>query len=997
MSVDWDVIGVPFTGGIDSKQDEKSLPPTKLLTLENGIFTKRGAIRKRHGYTALGPSLSAGKALATLGDELIAMDGEKLYSRSVASAEWVERGDYTSVVTGQETVVKTRSEQLSADAATVGGMTVYAWEDSRGGVRLSLVDAETGAIRRHDVALAGASLPRVVAVGGWIHVYHLNDTAGEFRVLRISPADPATASGAAIAVATDLHATQRIYDVATSGPRVLLAYRFQSGASHGIRLRYITQAGAVVSGEYTNTFDTTWRAIAVAVNEDTGEIALSVSRGSAWSVTFQIFDASLAPATADWNIAETDAQVRVAAGWEAGEISAGVRRAWCWWETSAASTDNHIVGSRPLTTGGTLGDAVALRHSCLASRAFSAPGGPYVHVVRTATLQTTHFLARYDGRVVAKLLPGIAGGRPPTAVLAQVDGHASGLYSWPAIYRERLESVEGSPVYGDKSIKRVTIDFDHAQAYRGVQSGDALYLTGGYLHEYDGAQVVEAGFHLFPEGITAASSSDSGSLVAGKAYSYRCYWEWTNARGEREQSSTAAIISHTVGGGHNTLTLTVPTLAHTSKADVVLAVYRTEADPGDDAPFYRVSSLDPAAVGANGYIKNNTGADTIAFIDKLADATIITRELDYQNTGELDNISAESASVIAAGKDRVFLAGFENPSEIRASKLRYYGTPVAFNDALGIEVDEAGGPVTGLAVMRDLLIVFKRSRIFALQGEGPDNLGAGSWFPPQQVAADVGCVNQRSIVYIPGGLMFQSEKGIYLLSEGLQTQYIGAAVEAYNGQSVTAATLLPDTNAVRFLTSSGMTLHFDYLFGEWSTFTAHEGIDAVLWKGRYVYARSDGEVRVEDPALFTDVGVTYRLRLVTAWIKLVGLQGFQRIRRALVLGEHRSAHKLRCEAGFDYEANLLPVATFDSSETMNLTTWGSGATWGSDALWGGEGSRVYQFRSRLPRQKCQAIRFSFEDLPSENPGESYEITELALEVGLKKGAYKLPASRTIGG
>ena len=82
---------------------------------------------------------------------------------------------------------------------------------------------------------------------------------------------------------------------------------------------------------------------------------------------------------------------------------------------------------------------------------------------------------------------------------------------------------------------------------------------------------------------------------------------------------------------------------------------------------------------------------------------------------------------------------------------------------------------------------------------------------------------------MPLGLMFKSEKGIYLLGRDFKVVYIGAAVEAYNSMTITSATLLADTNEVRFTTMEGRTLVYDYFHNRWATFTGQTAIDSVIY------------------------------------------------------------------------------------------------------------------------------------------------------------------------
>lgn len=113
--------------------------------------------------------------------------------------------------------------------------------------------------------------------------------------------------------------------------------------------------------------------------------------------------------------------------------------------------------------------------------------------------------------------------------------------------------------------------------------------------------------------------------------------------------------------------------------------------------------------------------------------------------------------------------------------------------------------------MDEKLILFEDNRIFSLTGQGPTPTGDQNDFSePSLVTSDAGCIDPRSIVLIPIGILFQSNKGIYLLSRSLETKYIGAPVEAFNNQTITSAKLLQDQNQVRLLSSDGTTLVYDY-------------------------------------------------------------------------------------------------------------------------------------------------------------------------------------------
>ena len=101
------------------------------------------------------------------------------------------------------------------------------------------------------------------------------------------------------------------------------------------------------------------------------------------------------------------------------------------------------------------------------------------------------------------------------------------------------------------------------------------------------------------------------------------------------------------------VTIAIPTYRLTSKRRVSIAVWRSEADDTTGDPLlYRVTSLNPSATtGANRYIENDVTADTATFLDEMPDATLITRERAYTNSGVLSNDPIGLGHIVVAAKD----------------------------------------------------------------------------------------------------------------------------------------------------------------------------------------------------------------------------------------------------------------------------------------------------------------------------------------------------------
>jgi hypothetical protein len=706
---------------------------------------------------------------------------------------------------------------------------------------------------------------------------------------------------------------------------------------------------------------------------------------------------------------------------EETEILSGNYPLVIFYEVASGTTYLRYIRKGQVFSSGEYSEGAAwVRHAGLGSKAWADENDVHVNVIHDSLLQSTYFTYMDDGTMIGKFEQGVARGFVTESHLPNVQDLGDGAYQWCGIFRKRLDSTPGvvaattvtvNPIFQAEGIKRFKMDYKSPQGHEMVKVGRTGYFNGGQVWQYDGSQIVEAGFSMYPENFIVSAATTGSNLDASAEYWYKVYAVWTNANGEVERSTAAAPILHTTGSSttYRKPTLQIQTIQHTNK-DIHFEVYRTLGGPGSNSPFYKVSSDDPTATGANQYRANDKTTDTVTFQDDMTDDIAQTKEVDYQNSGELENVAPPGASVITEGKDRIWLAGLEDTSQIRYSKPKFAGAPVNFNDALSITVPEDGGAITGLRTMNNSLVIFKERAIYAMAGDGPNILGFGQFGSPQLVTMDVGCKTQRSLVETPIGFMFQSSKGIYLLTKQFQTVYVGAEVEDYNANTVTGADISTDRNHVIFTYSDGRALLYDYFFQQWSTFTNSEGTASTFWKDLYCRGTDAGRVSKETPGEYLDAGARIQLKLETAWLKLRGLQGFQRVRRASIVGEFLSSHRLALDVSYNYE-DLRRRLIFDAGENVatpvfgtddldgdgSAAEFGDGTPFGSATQTSEMESTVYQFRAHLPVQKCQAVKFYFEDIASVGGAlaGSYEITELMLEVGTKRGLFKSAGTRNV--
>jgi hypothetical protein len=311
------------------------------------------------------------------------------------------------------------------------------------------------------------------------------------------------------------------------------------------------------------------------------------------------------------------------------------------------------------------------------------------------------------------------------------------------------------------------------------------------------------------------------------------------------------------------------------------------------------------------------------------------------------------------------------------SKTASQGTGISFSSDLEVIVDSKFGAITGASPMDEKTVLLKQGGVGYFTGDGLNDAGAGGNISPFFfVPSDTGCVNSKSVILFPEGILFKSPKGIYIVNRGVQVGYFGSEVEDYNGNDVQDAKIIGNRNQIRFLSSDGVALLYDYVFKQWSVFTNHMGYSSDVWEGSYVYVRTDGNVYIENTSTFLDAGVSYFLLAQTAWIKASSIQNFQRVRRVALLGDYDNSagHGVQISAYYDWSSSAGSVVpySFDGQTPF------------------------FQYRERLRQQKCDALQLSIQEIVTGASGEYIDFSDLGIEIGAKVGLRKLPAAQSVG-
>jgi hypothetical protein len=245
--------------------------------------------------------------------------------------------------------------------------------------------------------------------------------------------------------------------------------------------------------------------------------------------------------------------------------------------------------------------------------------------------------------------------------------------------------------------------------------------------------------------------------------------------------------------------------------------------------------------------------------------------------------------------------------------------------------------------------------------------------------------------------MFQSDKGIWLLDRSLQTSYIGAPVEKFTtGATVLSAVNVPGTNQVRFTLDSGITLMYDYYYGQWGTFVNIPSISSTLYQDLHTFINAEGQVFQETPGLYLDGGAPTLMQFTTSWLNLAGLQGFERAYFFYLIGSYVSPHKLQVQIGYDYQPT--PSQSMIIQPDNYVAKWGGEQLWGSNGPWGGPGA-LEQWRVFFTQGKCQAFQINLQEVYDPTlgipAGAGFTMSGIDVVIGSKSGYPRLRASRQI--
>ncbi len=951
MLGDPQIVPIPFAGGVNERDREETLNPGEQRALDCYQMTKQNGYQKAPGSTTVGTNIKGGGAISAAG-RMIAFRGEtlvtgapvagpitNLYSRDQVANNWRNAG-LISPCSATRTGVGNFTEAVaSMGLVSVNGYLVAFWTTATALFWVAVNATTLGRVASGSVVAANTH-GCIGFVGTQVFIFYV--TAGS-AILSFIQLNTATMTmGAPVAADTDVYtgAAQHI-DLATLSDRIAVAYNNNSGGVNSITVQTFNAPANIPTQ--------------IAVNYAVPSVsppfgALSIG-GSVADELYVASAQSAAVINATGLLATTLAVNGTAAtviGFPAATLKLGVVRTgaasgFVWATTVGAGPIRMSTSTFTLSAGAIVAGPAPI--GTVNSLCYSKPfmvgarwyGMVHPYMNGLAPLNQTRLcvdITEYVANLNEPTPYPVATIAPQTSVFNSAGANQSAA----AISATKYAFVGGSLRTGASgSIDIDILDFADPNVGQPAPYGDVVSISGGTPYSYDGATTSEQGFVCSPGVLTRAAGA--GVLPAG-VYGYCVVWEWVDAAGQFHRSAPSPVFNVTSGGGAaSSNVISTDGVPFSARQGIITAnLFRTVVNAATPI-FYRVP-IAPIDVSPA------TTSSRVAFADDATSDVSLqtpssTRPPCYTHTGLLGTAVARtgppSMTSIISHQDRLIGVG-DDGKTIWVSGQQITGDGIWWSSFAGFQYPQQRGPITALASMDGRLIAWTRDEPSVLYGQGPPDNGQGGGYNTSPIVSDVGCISQRSVVVTTGGAIFQSPRGLERLNRSLQVDnYFGARIEDTLGANpvITSAVIQQATGRVVFSclptegSSTGTAIEWDLTNQLWTVcprIIFGMGIQSAVNVGGpgqapiYTWVSPGGTMWQDTPASALENGGYKPGRLLTPWIHVQGLTGWQHVDTLQILAKANSGHDLRVRVAYDYSSSFTDSRTWTAAQIAALST-----------------------------------------------------------------------------
>lgn len=506
-----------------------------------------------------------------------------------------------------------------------------------------------------------------------------------------------------------------------------------------------------------------------------------------------------------------------------------------------------------------------------------------------------------------------------------------------------------------------------------------------------------------------------GTLPGTATVSLWFGWVWIDMQGNEHRAAPSVAYTGSVSNFYvvdgslvtpKMIQLPLPVCRETRLEERGVELYFDVWSGGEDAvPGYRGRFLARTSPGYPDCVvcHLNAGSGTVTLANATDLGTIGGGGALAWWQSELEPNPPPASLDLVSWQSRIWALSAVRRNTIIASKPIQRGFAPEFAAELEVTIPDAGGDCVALAALDDKVVVFKERNIYVVSGDPGDSLGNNSTLQqPRLVSGDVGCICAQSVVEGPFGVAFQSQRGFYTLSRGLELSFVGDKVQALTEDDGTlrfCGALSPRESIVRWTAARSSWaavwepldygLAWDFIRGQWSHWTDYDARHHAVVDG--VMHRVSATQVIKEPLPGDYTTSESLVALKSPWLKLNGLAGFQRVWRLSVVLKHYTGH-LKAEIFYDYATESFENVTWLEPEIVAL-----------------RGSQnIVTLSMRPAQQKCQAIQVQFsefitfpgdpfpgeENPPAATVGRGFEPISVDLEVGTKSGTYRRALSAT---
>lgn len=926
-------VTIPFVGGLDNKTDRKSVEPPKLLDLHNASFFVPGEISKDRGYPQLTASQLGGAISSSAVYRTIGCNGKQLLFTDRHAFTYMNTADrFASLVAGrgiwatcsvETTGLNREFEGDMHDYAVVNGYElIVVYSSGSAAMEYAIRERATGTILyTASAAMTGAGIRGAAfATGNILGVTWLN--GANVNVLVWDTTSPST-SPATTTPITD--ATGNYIDAFPQATNVVAIACAQNATG---RLKVILRnvATATTTQTSTATVANIDRCLTVACLANSnvfvvwGDSATGL-RGAGFSNTL----ASLGTALLDGGVLNYTHCTAI-------EYSGGWAVVYRNGTTSALQTLTATNAAVATLLAGTVFGFDGLAHRAV--RPANTANAFCFGAVKNSTLvaQPESYFATiwFDPGRPTEMDPlcfylrSLALNAPNNSLSnCMLDGSE---FRWGAGERQNVQ-VSGTGWTFTKATSIASFRIDDGSA---VPFSSTVAMAGGVsVPEHPGVTSpsdLQPTSLPFAPMIVSATGAAGGALTALGTYSVRAVYEVIDVQGNVIQSEPSLPVSVTLAAGQNTINVVVRTpYCRFGGSGPTTIIYRTQAA---GTTYNRdVIGLTTALTATN---------QTIACTQ--ADAAILPNQALYTDAGVLENGNEPHGRMLVLHQDRAFKID-EHSGELRYTKEVAEGEGLAWHPNLALDLRNNGIDGKALVSTNNGLWIFGRDLntglggIHFLVGSGPNDSGLGSSYQLQRLeGVTVSCYDQRLCTSTPAGVLFwDPNQGFHLLVGQSAPVFVGAEIQSQmTGNNPVGMHVMLDRKEVRIPTDNvGAMAVWHYDVQQWSlreilTTPASSFVDACMWSGKHVLLGLSGTTPVihQQSASGHDDSTQdfYAMRLDTAWFKMAGFKGLERVWKITLLGRSvtpGAATAMVAQVWYDYDdSNLGQQVTWSEADTF---------------------------------------------------------------------------------